>query len=74
MASHQGSNFAADMGYKSGERWLPGVSTFKRKGGKIVRVSDTAMGPGDDFCSVWHFFDLLPDGANGWQPKFKYAR
>ena len=50
------------------------MSTFKRKGGKIVRVSDTAMGPGDDFCSVWHFFDLLPDGANGWQPKFKYAR
>jgi predicted dithiol-disulfide oxidoreductase (DUF899 family) len=75
MASHAGTSFAADMGYRSPEgRWRPGVSTFKRKGGKIVRVSDTAMGPGDDFCSVWHFFDLLPDGANGWQPKFKYAR
>lgn len=73
MASHQNTSFAADMGYRSAKGgWTPGVSAFKRRNGKIVRVSDTAMGPGDDFCSVWHFFDLLPDGAAGWQPRFNY--
>ena len=43
MVSHQGSDFAKDMG------------------------------PGDDFCAVWHFLDLLPEGSAGWSPKFKYA-
>jgi len=48
------------------------VSVFKKQGGKIVRVADTSFGPGDDFCSIWHFFDLLPEGAADWQPKYKY--
>jgi hypothetical protein len=38
-----------------------------------VRVSDTHLGPGDDFCSLWHFWNMLPEGADGWRPKFKYA-
>ena len=52
---------------------MPGVSVFKRKGDKIMRVADTAFSPGDDFCTVWHFLDLIPEGAAGWQPKYKYA-
>jgi hypothetical protein len=32
---------------------MPGVSVFKRKGDKIMRVADTAFMHGDDFCSVW---------------------
>jgi hypothetical protein len=40
---------------------------------KIFRVADTAFTHGEDFCSVWHLFDLLPEGAAGWQPKFSYA-
>jgi hypothetical protein len=39
----------------------------------IVRMSDASFSPGDDFCSVWHFFDLIPEGAAGWQPKYNYA-
>jgi predicted dithiol-disulfide oxidoreductase (DUF899 family) len=54
-------------------RVMPGVSVFKRSGGKIMRVADTAFTGGDDFCSVWHLFDLIPEGAAGWQPKFSYA-
>lgn len=74
MASHRGSSFATDMGYGSAaEGWRPGLSVFRRDGGRILRVADTAMGPHDDFCSVWHFFDLLPAGAEGWRPKFHYA-
>ena len=73
MVSHVGTSFAADLGYRSDTgRWRPGISVFKRDGEKILRVSDAAWSPGDDFCTVWHFFDLLPDGAAGWSPKFSY--
>jgi len=72
LVSHRGSTFAQDMGYRSEERWLPGISVFKKRDGAIVRVADQGMGPGDDFCSLWHFFDLLPEGAGDWEPKFNY--
>lgn len=63
MVSHAGTKFAADMGYVSAKGgWLPGVSVFRRDGDAIVRVSDTGFSPSDDFCTVWHFFDLLPGG------------
>ncbi|MDH3689861.1 MAG: DUF899 domain-containing protein [Gammaproteobacteria bacterium] len=72
MVSHRGSTFASDMGYKSKDGWEPGVSVFRKPGAKILRVSDTSFGPGDDFCSVWHFFNLIPEGSAGWQPQYKY--
>lgn len=73
MVSTQGTSFAVDMGYSQNGRAMPGVSVFKRKNGKILRVADTAFNPGDDFCGVWHFFDLIPEGAAGWRPKFSYV-
>ncbi len=73
MISHQGTNFAADMGYANDDGFHPGVSVFRRDGENIIRVSDTAFGPGDDFCLVWHLFDLIPEGPNGWQPRYDYS-
>lgn len=73
IVSHQGTTFAADMGYMAEGRPAPGVSVFKRKGDKIVRVADTSFGPGDDFAGIWHLFDLLPEGADGWSPRFSYS-
>jgi predicted dithiol-disulfide oxidoreductase (DUF899 family) len=73
MVSHQGTTFAEDMGYRQNGRALPGVSVLKRQGGRIIRVADTGFSPGDDFCSVWHFLGLLPEGAAGWLPKHAYA-
>ena len=74
MVSHQGTTFAQDMGYRSRSGgWLPGISAFRREGKRIVRVSDTGSSPGDDFCALWHVFDLLPDGPAGWQPRFRYG-
>ncbi len=73
MVSHRGSNFARDMGYMDDNNHRPGVSVFKKEKGSIVRVSDQQLGPYDDFCSVWHFFDMLPEGAGGWAPQYKYA-
>jgi predicted dithiol-disulfide oxidoreductase (DUF899 family) len=67
MVSHVGSTFAADMGYVSAKGgWMPGVSVFKRNGETIARVSDTGFSPGDDYCTLWHFFDLLPGGVGEW--------
>ncbi|HWD60547.1 MAG TPA: DUF899 family protein [Stellaceae bacterium] len=73
MVSHRGSDFAADMGYRGAEGWLPGVSVFKKDGNRILRVSDQRLHPGDDLCAVWHFFDMIPEGAAGWRAKFSYA-
>jgi predicted dithiol-disulfide oxidoreductase (DUF899 family) len=73
MLSHAGSSFAEDMGFVSEHGLEPGVSVFQRDGEKILRVSDTAFGPGDDFCAVWHLMDLIPAGADGWQPRYSYS-
>ena len=76
MASCQDNTFAKDMGFESAPgQFEPGVSTFPRRSedGAIVRTGHDNLGPGDDFCSVWHLFDLLPTGANGWSPKYTYA-
>ena len=73
MVSNMGTTFAADMGYRSDKgEWRPGISVFRLAGQKILRVSDVGWRPGDDFCTLWHFFDLLPEGAAGWSPKLSY--
>ena len=74
MVSAAESNFTKDMGFadKEGNPW-PGVSTFEKSSeGKMYRTAKTSFGPGDDFCAVWHLFDLLPKGVNAWEPKYKY--
>jgi predicted dithiol-disulfide oxidoreductase (DUF899 family) len=81
MVSHAGTTFARDMGYhRPGADpvadqmggWYPGVSAFQKQRERIVRVSDAELGEDDDFCLVWHLFDLLPERAAGWGPKFSY--
>ncbi len=72
MVSHQGTGFAEAMGYGGENGWLPGVSVFKQQNGGVVRVSNTPFGPGDDYCAVWNLFDLIPEGSDGWQPRFSY--
>jgi len=72
MVSHARNDFAADMGYRSEKGFKPGVSVFRKEGGRVVRVSDAGLGPGDDFCAVFHFFELLPEGPAGFRPKFAY--
>jgi len=72
MVSHETSGFAAEMGYRGETGFQPGVSVFRKEGTKVLRVSDTGLGPGDDFCAVFHFFDLLPEGPAGWRMKFAY--
>jgi predicted dithiol-disulfide oxidoreductase (DUF899 family) len=77
MVSDEGSSFSKDLNFaveKDGKTYAhPGVSTFHKKpDGTIVRIAKAPFGPGDAFCSPWHFFDLLAKGVNGWEPKYKY--
>jgi len=74
MVSHRGTTFAADMGYRdAGGEYRPGVSVFRRDGGRVLRVSDAGLRPLDDFCALWHLFELLPEGPAGWRPQLQYA-
>lgn len=74
--SGHGSTFIADCGYayekESKTYYMPGVSAFVKKEGKIYRTNKDYFGPGDVYCSPWHFFDLLSKKVNDWQPKFDY--
>lgn len=74
MLSGKGSSFIKDMGFQRKDGgYAPGVSTFyKDEQGKLYRKSKDFFGPGDNYCSVWYLFDLLPDGVNDWEPKFSY--
>ncbi len=73
MISIEGTTFAQDMGYWRDDSPVPGVSVFKRSDGRILRVADTSFSPCDDFCVVWHFLDLIPEGGAGWEPKYRYT-
>lgn len=59
------TSFIADMGFehtKDGKKYYwPGVSVFEKdKDGKMKRVGRDFFGPGDLYCNIWHFIDLLP--------------
>lgn len=74
MVSTKGTTFSADMGFAtpSGSP-MPGVSAFQLKGAEVARVSASPFDDYDDFCMAWRFFDLLPEGADGWRPKRTYG-
>lgn len=74
LVSTRGTAFGRDMGFEGeGGQPMPGVSGFHRQpDGKVVRTGRAQFGPGDEFCPVWHLFDLLRDGTNGWEPKYSY--
>jgi len=66
--------FKEDTGIKGDDGWRPGISVFRKTAGKILlRVVDTSCAPGDDFCVVWHLFDLIPEGPAHWEPQFSLA-
>lgn len=77
MYSNEDSNFTQAMGYifdQDGQTYLlPGASAFRLEDdGRISRSGKAMFGPGDSYCGVWHFFDLLAEGANNWQPQYQY--
>jgi predicted dithiol-disulfide oxidoreductase (DUF899 family) len=70
MISTNGTTFKEDLGFEKNGNQHPGVSTFQRdEEGRMYHVANAPFGPGDDFCSVWYLFDLLPSGSTGFHPK-----
>lgn len=62
MVSSKGTSLFDDMGFETadGSLW-PGVSTlYKDEDGELRRHSLASFGPGDKFCSVFSFAELLP--------------
>ena len=72
MVSAALNSFTKEMKMGTANKPMPGVSTFYKKNGKIFRVGKEKFGPGDKYCVTWHFFDLLKDGSDKWEPKFRY--
>ncbi|WP_078380434.1 DUF899 family protein [Sutcliffiella halmapala] len=72
MVSTQETTFKEDTGFKLEGLYYPGVSVFTKDAqGNISHHTKTFFGPGDDFCSVWSFFDLLPSGYEEYRPSKK---
>lgn len=72
MLSSHGTTFFKDMGFEQNGKPWPGVSAFRKERGGIQRTDAAPFGPGDEFCSVWPFFEMLQDGADRWGPKYRY--
>lgn len=77
MISDPDKEFATAMGYaferQGKDMLMPGFSSFHRdEDGTIRRVGHAPFGPGDSYNAAWHFFEMLEDGPDGWQPKFQY--
>lgn len=67
-------SFTDDMGFRTeheGKKYLqPGYSVFHRNdNGTITRTGYDVFGPGDVYMGVFHMFDMLADGGEGWQPR-----
>lgn len=70
MASHRETSFAQDMGFAGKSEggslsYWPGFATFRKTEAGIERVGMSFYGPGDPYCSVFHFFALLESGGEG---------
>ena len=74
MVSSQDMDFYKEMDMlgEEGGTW-PGVVTFiKNENGEIFRYAKSFFGPGDNFCAMWDFNDLLPIQDEIWVPKYTY--
>lgn len=74
IVSSKENSFKKDLDFEydnGGPR--PGVSVLiKDESGQLFVKTSTRFGPGDNYCSVWDYFDLLPGGSGDWRPKFSY--
>ncbi len=61
--SAKDNSFNKELGFISdGNSLWPGVSTLRKNSdGTIELLAQESFGPGDEFCSVWHIYDLLPE-------------
>ncbi len=73
MYSRMNNTFAQDLGFTNEDNNpLPGTASFSYKNGVITLHHRTYFGPGDNYCNMWDFINILPKGINNWEPKIDY--
>lgn len=73
MVSHRNNTWADETGVSHSEGINPAVVSYiKDENDQVYLVALSGFGPGDNFCNMWDFIDLLPAGVNGWIPKYNY--
>lgn len=71
--STAGTTFKEDLGFRTNGQNMPGVSVLiKDEAGTITHYTKSGFDPGDEYCSIWPLFDLLPEGSGDWAPQFWY--
>lgn len=74
MASHLGGEYLKEQTVMAGEGNMPGVVAYKLIDGEVYRLNASCFGPGDQFCSFWHFLSLAGKGEDNFTPQFSYWR
>ncbi|MFD2638735.1 DUF899 family protein [Piscibacillus salipiscarius] len=74
LVSTAQSKFKQALGFETSDGApQPGVSILKKdEDGQIYQYSSAPFGPGDSFCGMWSFIDLLPEEESQWAPKKAY--
>lgn len=74
MASHGGGAYMQEQSVIKDGGNMPGIVLYERKGDEIFRKNASVFGPGDVFCSFWHFLSLAGVGSEEFTPQFSYWR
>ncbi len=74
LASHMGGDYIREQSTLLGHNNMPGAVLYEKKDGKIRRKNAVVFGPGDIFCSAWHFLALAGHGEHNWTPQYSYWR
>ena len=73
MLSTSENTFKKDLGFEPVEGdYYPGISILKKRDDRIYETVHDFFGPGDNYSSIWHLFDLLEKGVNNWEPQYAY--
>lgn len=72
MASHGGGAYIREQSVAAGERNMPGLVVYERRGDAVLRRAATPFGPGDLYCPLWHMLALAGLGVDDWTPQFQY--
>lgn len=72
MASHGGGEYMTEQVAAEGMGNMPGAVVYEFAGDDILRKASTYFGPGDLYCSQWHFLGLAGIGLDQWTPQYAY--
>ena len=72
MASHGGGDYIREQTSAPGQGNAPGAAAYQRDGDRILKLGSSSFGPGDQYCSLWHFLSLAGIGNEEWTPQYHY--